>query len=133
MSRSASHTSSGCALVRISLRIDAILRAPIMARRCFFSPPPCGEGSGVGVEGYGISVPHGTTPLPNPPPQGGREPRRSRSLTAVSLDPITLGIDNKGRVVVRTVVGAQPRFAVVATAVYDRCSMKGIDAVARLG
>ena len=31
-----------------------------------FSPPPCGEGSGVGVC---ESVPRGY-PLPNPPPQG---------------------------------------------------------------
>jgi hypothetical protein len=38
-----------------------------------FSPPPCGEGLGVGVAGCGPSVPHGTTPHPNPPPQGGRE------------------------------------------------------------
>ena len=32
------------------------------------SPPPCGEGSGVGVEPDGITVPLGTTPHPNPPP-----------------------------------------------------------------
>jgi hypothetical protein len=32
------------------------------------SPPPCGEGSGVGVEPGGIAVPLGTTPHPNPPP-----------------------------------------------------------------
>ncbi len=31
------------------------------------SPPPCGEGSGVGVTSLRA------TPLPNPPPQGGRE------------------------------------------------------------
>jgi precorrin-3B synthase len=34
-----------------------------------FSPPPCGEGSGVGVDSAVTRV----TPLPNPPPQGGRE------------------------------------------------------------
>ncbi len=34
------------------------------------SPPPCGEGSGVGVGKYGTSVPHGTTP------PAGRESRR---------------------------------------------------------
>jgi hypothetical protein len=39
------------------------------------SPPPCGEGLGVGVGGCGTAVPHGTTPHPNPPPQGGREAR----------------------------------------------------------
>jgi hypothetical protein len=40
------------------------------------SPPPCGEGSGVGVERGGITVPLGTTPHPAPPPQGGRESAR---------------------------------------------------------
>jgi hypothetical protein len=38
-----------------------------------FSPPPCGEGVGVGVARCGTPVPHGTTPHPTPPPQGGRE------------------------------------------------------------
>src|SRR6266852_6561691 len=37
------------------------------------SDSPCGEGSGVGVVRCGTSVPHCTTPHPNPPPQGGRE------------------------------------------------------------
>src|SRR5262252_5781493 len=40
------------------------------------SPPPCGEGSGVGVEEGSKTVPRGTTPHPNPPPQGGRESLR---------------------------------------------------------
>src|SRR5712671_195189 len=40
------------------------------------SPPPCGEGSGVGVEPVCTPVPLGTTPHPNPPPQGGRESMR---------------------------------------------------------
>src|SRR5215468_1376999 len=40
------------------------------------SPPPCGEGLGVGVEPVGTTVPHGTTPHPGPPPQGGRESRQ---------------------------------------------------------
>src|SRR5262249_50977090 len=37
------------------------------------SPPPCGEGLGVGVVVWGnvSASPH--HPLPNPPPQGGRE------------------------------------------------------------
>src|SRR5215472_7952907 len=32
------------------------------------SPPPCGEGMGVGVRECGTAVPRGTTPHPNPPP-----------------------------------------------------------------
>ena len=36
------------------------------------SPPPCGEGSGVGVLVVGPALPT-ATPLPTPPPQGGRE------------------------------------------------------------
>ena len=40
------------------------------------SPPPCGEGSGVGVGRFGTSVLRGTTPHPIPPPQGGRESKR---------------------------------------------------------
>jgi ATP-dependent helicase/nuclease subunit A len=37
------------------------------------SPPPCGEGSGVGVDPGGSAVPRGTPPRPIPPPQRGRE------------------------------------------------------------
>jgi len=37
------------------------------------SPPPCGEGMGVGVVRWGTAVPYCTTPHPIPPPQGGRE------------------------------------------------------------
>src|SRR5437773_3866830 len=37
------------------------------------SAPPCGEGLGVGVVRCGAVVQHGTTPHPDPPPQGGRE------------------------------------------------------------
>ena len=43
------------------------------------SPSPCGEGSGVGVGVMGRNARHiTTTPLPNTPPQGGRE-RRHRA------------------------------------------------------
>jgi 4-diphosphocytidyl-2-C-methyl-D-erythritol kinase len=37
------------------------------------SPPPHGEGPGVGGGGGGTAVPHGATPHPSPPPQGGTE------------------------------------------------------------
>src|SRR5262249_57981343 len=39
------------------------------------SPPPCGEGSGVGVEPSGTSVPKAPDPPPPPPPpKGGGAP-----------------------------------------------------------
>src|SRR5439155_7397754 len=38
-----------------------------------FSLPPCGGGSGWGVVQWGTTVPHRTTPAPNPSPQGGGE------------------------------------------------------------
>ena len=37
------------------------------------SPPPCGEGMGVGVRKWRTTEKHCTTPHPIPPPQGGRE------------------------------------------------------------
>jgi error-prone DNA polymerase len=37
------------------------------------SPPPCGEGRGVGVGRSGTAESHCTIPHPIPPPQGGRE------------------------------------------------------------
>ena len=62
--------------------------------RSFFSPPPCGEGSGVGVVDGIINT--AATPLPNPPPQGGREQSgasrslaNSKQLTWLALEPLT--------------------------------------------
>src|SRR5713101_1657969 len=57
----------------------------------------------------------------------------SGGLVAIGLDPIAVGIDNEGRIVVRAIVGAQPRFAVVAAAMADRGLVKGIDAFPRRG
>jgi len=56
-----------------------------------FSPPPCGEGSGVGVA---VSSAISTTPLPNPPPQGGRELAAAsgdavKHFTWLALTPVT--------------------------------------------
>src|SRR5579883_249250 len=54
-----------------SPRGDASVPSPLVA---LSSPPPCGEGSGVGVA---TSAAVKGTPLPNPPPQGGRETSRA--------------------------------------------------------
>src|ERR1700722_1213551 len=43
------------------------------------SPPPCGEGLGVGVNIGGADA---ATPLPDPPPQGGREQEGRVHLTS---------------------------------------------------
>jgi len=59
----------------------------------FFSPPPCGEGSGVGVA---ATTEITSTPLPNPPPQGGREKAAAsgeasqlKHYTWLALEPLT--------------------------------------------
>ena len=78
--------------------------APHGARASGSSPPPCGEGSGVGVEPSGATVPRGTTPHPNPPPQGGREsarlnltPMRRRRGPAVNAGKIREGHSGSSR------------------------------------
>jgi hypothetical protein len=38
-----------------------------MTLRWLCSPPPCGEGSGGGLEERSKAVPHGSTPHPDPP------------------------------------------------------------------
>ncbi|HEV3371621.1 MAG TPA: DNA polymerase Y family protein, partial [Xanthobacteraceae bacterium] len=48
---------------------DTVGCAWAVARFGDFSPPPCGDGSGVGVARCGTPVPHGTTHHPNPPPR----------------------------------------------------------------
>ncbi len=62
-----------------------------------FSPPPCGEGSGVGVD-VERSIAPTITPLPNPPPQGEREQVAAsgnasrlsqKHLTWLALEPLT--------------------------------------------
>ena len=50
---------------------------------------------------------------------------------AISLQPIAVGIDHKGGVVIRAVIRAQTRLAVVASAGAQRRRVKGIDARAR--
>jgi hypothetical protein len=42
-----------------------------VARLCFFSPPPCGQGSGVGVGRRGTSLPQPHDPPPRPSPTRG--------------------------------------------------------------
>jgi hypothetical protein len=50
------------------------------------SLPPCGGGLGWGVEGCGTAVPHGTTPTPDPSPQGGGE--EFAALLTLNLTPM---------------------------------------------
>jgi hypothetical protein len=57
-------------------RLDAVLAPPLGARLWLddasnSSPPPCGEGSGVGVVPVGTPVPHSTCPPPPAPPPRG--------------------------------------------------------------
>src|SRR5258707_11593328 len=49
------------------------------------SPPPCGEGSGVGVAQWGNALPCRTTPHPNPPPQGGRQAKPASVRIALGV------------------------------------------------
>jgi peptide/nickel transport system ATP-binding protein len=56
----------------VSLR-DLLPEDELVATDSVRSPPPCGEGLGVGVARGGDALPHRSTPLPSPPPQGGRE------------------------------------------------------------
>src|SRR5262249_47664602 len=62
-------SANGATLIGANLRLDGAANS---------SPPPFGEGSGVGVGRCGTSVPHGTTPHPNPPPQGGEGVRAAK-------------------------------------------------------
>src|ERR1700674_4042664 len=61
-----------------------------MSRPCRFSPPPCGEGGGVGVAGL-AAVPQSATPHPDPPPQGGREKNTAWMLSKCVLMAVVLG------------------------------------------
>ena len=70
---------AGATLIGARLRLDVAADD---------SPPPCGEGLGVGVGSCGTSVLHGTTPHPIPPPQGGRESMR---LLFLNLAPMGRG------------------------------------------
>src|SRR6516165_5904927 len=70
----------GAILIGVRLRFDVAADS---------SPPPCGEGKGrpswVGIEPSDTTVPHGATPHPLPPPQGGGESAR---LPFVNLTPM---------------------------------------------
>ena len=46
---------------------------------------------------------------------------------AIGLDPVTIGIDDKGRVVIRTVLDAQPRRTVIAPASTQGSAVKRVD------
>src|SRR5262249_26964866 len=59
-------------------------RAIAYSAALFCSPPPSGERSAEGVEEWSYTVPRGTTPHSDPPPQGGRE-KRPRLSCAIAL------------------------------------------------
>jgi len=50
-----------------------------------YSPPPCGEGLGVGVEVDALN----RTPLPNPLPTGEREPALPRARSQSKREPLS--------------------------------------------
>ena len=86
------------------------------------SPPPCGEGSGVGVDGCCTAEPRGTTPHPNPPPQGGRESqRRAAGKLAQMSSPPTRGHKGGG-----SSAGA-PHAPAAIFARLTGCSLQDID------
>src|SRR6266852_4322185 len=82
------------------------------------SPPPCGEGLGVGVGRHGDVEHNRATPLPSPPPQGGgvsrpslppcddhltkRAPDRSGTIDSVAAGCRRLGRLRDGGVVMRS-------------------------------
>src|SRR5262245_7125764 len=57
----------------------------------------------------------------------------SLRFTAIGLEPVTVGIDDEGRVVVVAVAGAYAGLAVVAPPGGERAGMKGPHAVAARG
>jgi hypothetical protein len=76
-------------LVDRSAATDAEIRFAAAANS---SPPPCGEGKGVGVGRCGTAMPYCATPHPFPPPQGGRESNvavTDRSLALMGKSPAT--------------------------------------------
>jgi peptide/nickel transport system ATP-binding protein len=80
------------------------------------SPPPCGEGSEVGGAGLRYSGETRATPLPNPPPQGGREQTGIAARTLLHLQaPPANGKSNAPLLVVEKLVKEYPRKGVGGT------------------
>ncbi len=90
------------------------------------NPISRGEGLGVGVVQCGRALPNCTTPLPNPPPQGGRE-TALRRLTLLALLLLCLGL---GEAFAQTSVTA-PHGVVVAQE--TRAAEIGLDVLKRGG
>jgi len=74
------------------------------------SPPPCGEGLGVGVGSYADATPRGTTPLLIPPPPPGRlrpsstgyRGRETTAVAAFSIARLVPGEMPEGRIQILT-------------------------------
>src|SRR5262249_51639252 len=94
------------------------LRFPCVSMPCFLSPRPLPVLPRRKRAGRG---------------QSAKPVARSARLVAIGFEPIAVGIDNKGRIIVCAVVGAQPGLAIVAAAMADRGVVKGIDAFPRRG
>src|SRR5882757_8219286 len=60
-------------------------------------------------------------------PRLGPPTTRARSLSAIGLDAIAVGIDGEGGVILRAVVGAQAGLAVVLAAGLERSGVEGVD------
>src|SRR2546430_16249409 len=74
----ASHGSTRLAKLRKRVGLARSIRNIGLTHGCrtdFYSPPPCGEGLGVGVVRCGTMVQYGTTPTPTLPTRGGRRCR----------------------------------------------------------
>jgi hypothetical protein len=102
------------------IRATQILSSPGLTRRSIArwgnpraakpvcSPPPCGEGLGVGVTVGGRVPSYNNHPLPSPPPQGGREHTEYAAHAVVDPEPVTAAISPRHPCEMTGNLGFQP-------------------------
>src|SRR6516225_60187 len=90
----------GCSALSRSMMESTGIGGTDMVMRRARSPPPCGEGLGVGVDVVARDLRKTTTPLPNPPPQGGREQARRATLHYAGTGKLSSG--TRGLALVKT-------------------------------